>query len=173
MMAFLSPQYAGENLEEHYETIANDLRLAIDNYNKPLNIRLELPARIARVLSLKCHLRERLQSAYRKGHHDEVRTLAEGRLEQLRQEVDALWRYHRRMWMSMYKPFGWEVLDHRYGGLRARLDTMQQQLLEYVEWVTQGEEASIPEFDVDLECIYIGSHTNLLLDYARVCTPSR
>jgi hypothetical protein len=173
MMAFLSPQYAGENLEEHYEIVANDLRLAIEKYDKPLNCRLELPARVARVLSLKCHLRERLQNAYRKGRHDEIQTLAEGRLEQIRQEVDALWRYHRRMWMTMYKPFGWEVLDLRYGGLRARLDTMQQQLLEYVEWVKQGEEASIPEFDVDLECIYVGSNTNLLLDYARVSTPSR
>ncbi|CAO3685673.1 unnamed protein product [Umbelopsis vinacea] len=165
--------WEGENLEEHYEIVANDLRLAIEKYDKPLNCRLELPARVARVLSLKCHLRERLQNAYRKGRHDEIQTLAEGRLEQIRQEVDALWRYHRRMWMTMYKPFGWEVLDLRYGGLRARLDTMQQQLLEYVEWVKQGEEASIPEFDVDLECIYVGSNTNLLLDYARVSTPSR
>lgn len=26
----------------------------------------------------------------------------------------------------MYKPFGWEVLDLRYGGLIARLETMHQ-----------------------------------------------
>ncbi|KAG2182917.1 hypothetical protein INT44_005898 [Umbelopsis vinacea] len=175
MMAFLSPQYAGENLEEHYETIANDLGMAMDAYDKPLNCRLELPARLARVLSLKCHLRERLQDAYRKGRHDEIQSLAEGRLQQLRQEVDDLWRYHRRMWMNMYKPFGWENIDLRYGGLRARLDTMQQQLLEYVEWVKQNgaEDAVIPEYDVDLECIYVGSNTNLLLDYTRACTPSR
>lgn len=179
MMAFLSPQYAGENLEDHYETIANDLGMAMDVYDKPLNCRLELPARLARVLSLKCHLRERLQDAYRKGRHDEIQTLAEGRLQRLRQEVDDLWRYHRRMWMNMYKPFGWENIDLRYGGLRARLDTMQQQLLEYVEWVKQGvsgsgsEDACIPEYDVDLECIYVGSHTNLLLDYTRASTPSR
>jgi hypothetical protein len=175
MMAFLSPQYAGENLEEHYETIANDLGLAMNLYDKPLNCRLELPARLARVLSLKCHLRERIQNAYRKGRHEEVQSLAEGRLQQLRQEVDDLWRYHRRMWMNMYKPFGWENIDLRYGGLRARLETMQQQLLEYVEWVKQGggEDACIPEYDVDLECIYVGSQTNLLLDYTRACTPSR
>lgn len=33
----------------------------------------------------------------------------------------------------MYKPFGWEVLDLRYGGLIARLETMHQRLIAYLD----------------------------------------
>lgn len=173
MTSFLSPQYAGENLEEHYDAIANELQLAIEKYDKPFNYRLELPARVARVLSLKCHLRERLQNAYRGGYHEDLLALVDGRVEQLVQEVEALWKYHRRMWMNMYKPFGWEIVDMRYGALRARIDTMKMRLQNYLESVKRGEEAIIPELDVDLECIYIGSRTNLLLDYTRAHTSMR
>jgi hypothetical protein len=173
MTSFLSPQYAGENLEEHYDTIANELQVGIEKYDKPFNCRLELPARVARVLSLKCHLRERLQNAYRNGYHEDMVALVDGRVEQLAQEVEALWKYHRQMWMNMYKPFGWEIIDMRYGALRARIDTMKMRLHDYLDSVKRGEDASIPEFDIDLECIYIGSRTNLLLDYSRACTSMR
>ncbi|KAJ2959484.1 hypothetical protein NQZ79_g5082 [Umbelopsis isabellina] len=173
MTSFLSPQYAGENLEEHYDAIANELQLAIEKYDKPFNYRLELPARVARVLSLKCHLRERLQIAYRSGYHEDLLALVDGRVEQLVQEVESLWKYHRRMWMNMYKPFGWEIIDMRYGALRARIDTMKMRLQDYLDSVKRGEEATIPELDIDLECIYIGSRTNLLLDYTRAYTSMR
>ncbi|MNN83906.1 hypothetical protein D3C81_2010080 [compost metagenome] len=33
----------------------------------------------------------------------------------------------------MFKPFGWEVLDIRYGGVLTRLDTAAVRLLDYVE----------------------------------------
>lgn len=173
MTSFLSPQYAGENLEEHYDAIANELQLAIEKYDKPFNYRLELPARVARVLSLKCHLRERLQIAYRSGYHEDLLALVDGRVEQLVQEVESLWKYHRRMRMNMYKPFGWEIIDMRYGALRARIDTMKMRLQDYLDSVKRGEEATIPELDIDLECIYIGSRTNLLLDYTRAYTSMR
>ncbi|KAI9249764.1 glycoside hydrolase superfamily [Phascolomyces articulosus] len=217
-LSFLSPQYAEEDLETHYGSIAAHLFDVMDGKNgrHPMNERLELPARIASVLALKCHLRQRLVEAYRHRDYQRLYDLAQGRLTRLREEVELLWRYHRSLWMKMYKPFGWEVLELRYGGLRTRLETMYDHIVAHVQCMMmrgeqqkqenssteqevkeengeEGEETKqrrssslteevldeenvhwrIPEFDTDLECLYYGSRTNLLLDYSRVISPSR
>jgi hypothetical protein len=73
----------------------------------PLNDRLKLPQLISRVLSLKCHLRERLVHAYKHKHTEELVALAGpgplSRLSRLRNLLDLTWRYHRELWMGMYK----------------------------------------------------------------------
>lgn len=96
----------------------------------PANSHLELPHLLAKVLSLKCHLRERLVYAYKTNDHDELVALAgedqSSRMSRLRNTVREMRRVHRRNWFDCYKPFGWEVLDLRYGGLEARLETMHE-----------------------------------------------
>lgn len=188
--SFLEPQYANEDLETHYTTIEQQLAKAISDKktSSPLNDRLELPRRIAMVLSLKCFLRKRCVEAYKKKDYGQLLELAHGRLTLLRQEVDALWKYHRQMWLKTYKPFGWEVVENRYGGLRARLETMFDRIVAHVDYMRnvgqeeeeeeaeeeeENENRRIPEFEVDLECLYFGAKTNLLLDHARVETTSR
>ncbi len=135
------------------------------------------------VLSLKCFLRKHCVEAYKKKDYSRLLALAHGRLILLRQQVDELWKYHRSMWMKTYKPFGWEVLENRYGGLRARLETMFDQIIAHVDYMSNKPEEEdedeeheyrrIPEFEVDLECLFYGAKTNLLLDHARVISPSR
>ncbi|KAG2233185.1 hypothetical protein INT48_005023 [Thamnidium elegans] len=186
-LSFLSPQYADEDLETHYATIEETLSKAIleKTASNPLNERLELPRRIAMVLSLKCFLRKRCVEAYKKKDYSQLLDLTHGRLTLLRQEVDGLWKYHRKMWMKTNKSFGWEVLENRYGGLRTRLETMFDQIVAHVDYIThtkidedededeENEHKRIPEFEVDLECLYYGAKTNLLLDHARVVSTSR
>lgn len=185
ILSFLSPQYNDEDLETHYAAIEDHLSKAISEkrVSCPFNDRLELPRRIAKVLSLKCHLRKHCVQAYKKKDYDQLLTIAHNRLKLLREEVDALWKCHRSMWMKTYKPFGWEVLENRYGGLRARLETMYDRIIAHVDFVRnnklaeeedeEDEHQRIPEFEVDLETIYYGAKTNLLLDHARVVSTSR
>lgn len=75
----------------------------------PLNSRLMLPKLLAKVLELKCHLRDRLVQAYEKMDLEELVALAgplsESRLSRLKVLVEMLWKYHRELWMSMYKVF--------------------------------------------------------------------
>ncbi|KAI8644970.1 glycoside hydrolase superfamily [Parasitella parasitica] len=185
ILSFLSPQYNDEDLETHYAAIENHLQKAITEKaaSCPFNDRLEFPRRIAKVLSLKSHLRKHCVEAYKKKDYDQLLTIAHVRLKQLREEVDELWKCHRSMWMKTYKPFGWEVLESRYGGLRARLETMFDRIVAHVDFVRnnkladeedeEDEHQRIPEFEVDLETIYYGAKTNLLLDHARVISTSR
>jgi hypothetical protein len=124
---------------------------------------------LAKVLSLKCELRRDLVAAYKAGDKKRVKTLMEGDLKNLRAEVDQLWKYHREMWLDAYQPFGWEVIEERYGGLRARLQSLSERLHQYLD----GDSYSIPEFEVKLEKIYHTAAGNLpRATYSRVATAS-
>ncbi|PLW54142.1 hypothetical protein PCANC_06453 [Puccinia coronata f. sp. avenae] len=161
----------------------------------PLNDRLKLPQLISRVLSLKCHLRERLVHAYKHKHTEELVALAGpgplSRLSRLRNLLDLTWRYHRELWMGMYKPFGWEVLDLRYGGLKARLETMQERITRFLDQLNNhrlsnhsindskndpndddgGDEPRIEELEVENELIYPSSGAVMMFDYHQVSRP--
>ncbi|KAF9191624.1 hypothetical protein BGZ50_009254 [Haplosporangium sp. Z 11] len=175
----------------------------------PENGRLRMAYLVATVLSLKCHLHSRMALAYQLGRRQELYELTESRLVDLQVAVDQLWKYHRSLWHKTNKPFGWEVVEMRYGGLRTRLMTMRDRLLEYIEaseaWHQQQQQVpldtsssvgsqngfigsffrrgslvdgedqrpSIPEFETLREPMYEYAGCNLLMDYARVSTPSR
>jgi len=224
-LAHISPQYAHLDLETHYSELAKNLAQAIELKDEfPQNARLKMAYHVALVLSLKCHLHSRLALAYQHGRRQELYDLTQGRLKDLQEAVDQLWKYHRSMWHKSNKPFGWEVVELRYGGLRTRLTTMRDRILEYIEcferWQqlqqqqqqlqlqesTSGllatsngaassyssngngfggryrrgsfmndedERPTIPEFEVNREAMYEYAGCNLLMDYARVSTPSR
>lgn len=203
--SILSPQYRGYDLETHFTHLAAYLEQAlsadfsvmntvgmphsIDDF--PANSRLRLPYLLARVLALKCHLRERLVHAYRTDDRPELYALAgaepESRLSRLRGLVRELHSLHRKHWMSMYKPFGWEVLDLRYGGLKSQLETMHMRIVAYLD-DTDTEVTDLEELEVNLQVrsvalapcaaadrvsqtIYPGQGANLMLDHARASRP--
>ncbi|GJN90362.1 hypothetical protein Rhopal_003373-T1 [Rhodotorula paludigena] len=186
--SFLSPQYRGYDLESHFSHLATYLEQALSsNFSTmtrvslphsiddfPLNKRLRLPFLLASVLSLKCHLRERLERAYKSGDREELEALGGAaplsRMSRLRALVKELHELHRDNWMSMYKPFGWEVLDLRYGGLLARLETMHKRLVAYLD-PEDSSVTKIEELEVELETVYAGSGCSLMLDYARASRP--
>lgn len=165
---FVTPTISasGLDLEHHYQqlSIFLDTRLSTQPFqgapdppdhpprsilDHPLNARLRFPALIARALSMKARLRERLSLAYREKDWDQMELLAgkgsgvdetESLLGDLRVTIRQLHDYHRQLWMSMYRPFGWEGLDLRYGGLEARLETMHLRIVRFLEHVRRGEE---------------------------------
>jgi hypothetical protein len=136
----------------------------------PFNTRLQLPYLLSTVLSLKCHLRDWLYQAYNNNDHNQLVQLAgpgtQSRLGQLRIAVDNLWRYHRGLWMSTNKPFGWENLEIRYGGLRARLETMQDRIEAYLDR-NDASVQTLPELEVQTHAIWSNSGPSLMLDWGR------
>lgn len=158
-----------------------------------------LPKLLAKVLELKCHLRDRLVQAYEKMDLEELVALAgplsESRLSRLKVLVEMLWKYHRELWMSMYKvfilffsshfiytlpfrswlflffwcyiePFGWEVLDLRYGGLRARLETMHDRMIQFLESCSDSSSTTkmrLEELEVGTELVYPSSGAVMML----------
>lgn len=162
LLGFLDPLLDGVSLRDHYEKLAADLEACEDE-------RLRFPAQLARTLALKCDMRRDLVAAYRAGDSERLRDLLEGDLADLRAEADRLWKRHREVWMRCYKPFGWETVERRYGGLHARLQTMAERVEAYLE----GGLESIPEFEEEPLRFAEGDAGHLpVIGYQRAATPS-
>lgn len=168
ILGMLDPEVEGfRRMRTHYGELADALTTATQKDRA--SQRLEFPAQVARVLSLKVDLRRDLVAAYRAGDKQRIRGLLDWDLRDLQRETHELWQRHRRMWLATYKPFGLEVIEQRYGGLIARLQSLSDRLKSYLE----GEVQTIPEFEVELLKIWEGSPGNLpAMSYARAATPS-
>jgi len=166
-LPLLDPQLDGYSLREHYAQLADELSLAAGKGEEAA--RLEFPARVAAALALKCDLGKDLRGAYAAGDREALRAILDGDLTELRTEVDELWKCHRDMWLATYKPFGLEVIERRYGGLRARLESLSDRLAGYLD----GSIESIPEFEVELHKTMRGDAGDLpTVGYMRAATPS-
>jgi hexosaminidase len=154
------------DLRSYYSCIADNLRKAMKQGE--LNKRLAFPAAIARALSLKVNLRRDLHNAYVSGDKAVLRTLLNTDVAETCIAVDELWRCHRDMWMNTYTPFGWEVIELRYGGIRTRLTTLKERLESYL----CGSIDSIPELEVELLKIWDNQLEHISPQRGRVQTPS-
>ena len=50
---------------------------------------------------------------------------------------------HKKMWHNTYKPFGFECIDVRYGGMIARINTAIERIDSYLK----GEVANLEELE--------------------------
>ena len=167
LFAIADPHMKPWEWRGHYERLARELfRFA---RRRGLSARLEYPARIADALALKSGLRRDLERAYRRRDRRALSKIAARDIPALQKAVRSLWEYHREMWMRTYKPFGWEVIEHRYGGLMARLQTVRKRVADYVS----GRIDAIPELEAPLHDPWSGTRQRTLsLYHARVKTPS-
>jgi hypothetical protein len=167
LLALMDPDLEDCSLRGHYEKLSAALFRAAKK--TPASRRLIFPARLARALALKCELRRNLAEAYAAGNRRKLTKLLEGDLAALRKAVDELWKCHRDVWLATYKPFGLEVIESRYGGLRTRLESLSDRLYAYLS----GKIGEIPELEVKLEKIGPKTPGELpYAGYARVATPS-
>ncbi|HCE43302.1 MAG TPA: beta-N-acetylhexosaminidase [Lentisphaeria bacterium] len=147
-LGVMDPQLEGYELRKDYEKLADFLTSA--SKKSPLSRRLIFPARIARAVAIKCELRRKIVAAYAAGDKKMLVKLMKTDLADLRKAVEELWKTHRDMWLATYKPFGLEVIEQRYGGQMARLESLDARLKDYVG----GKILSIPEFETKLEKIF-------------------
>ncbi|MDO8587512.1 MAG: beta-N-acetylhexosaminidase [Armatimonadota bacterium] len=166
MLGLMDPQLEDFDLRAYYSELAGELESAAERGG--LAERLRYPAAIARALSLKTHLRRDLRAAYLAGDKARLRELAEGDLASLRKSVDALWKCYRDMWLATFKPFGLEVIEQRYGGLLARLETALYRVNSYLN----GEIAEIPELEQEPLRFLPQPVEHVWVPYRRVTTPS-
>lgn len=168
LLALLDPQVDDPRvLRRHYNELSDHLSRAATHGG--LSERLTFPARIAKVLALKVGLRRNLAHAYRDDDTDTLQRIVDEDLPELRDALDELWNCHRAMWMDTYKPFGWEVIEHRYGGLHARLVTTGERVSQYL----QGSIDSIPELEAEIRDAWPHPKGDLTYSsHSKVKTPS-
>lgn len=89
------------------------------------------------------------------------------------ESLDALHREHYSLWHSHYKPYGWEVIEMRYGAQRARLMRVRDLIEAYVtDQITTIEELDAAR-SAQQKLMYQGEIWVLpLFCWARAVTPA-
>lgn len=132
------------DLTGHFSGIAERMEGYRKAYPEMAHL-FEETAKLCAVLDKKWDLGLRLKRAYDAGDRQTLRAIAEGEIPELQERIDALRQAHRAQWFSIYKPFGWEVIDVRYGGLLSRLETARTRVMQYV----QGDADSLEELEAE------------------------
>lgn len=142
--------------------------LPLNNYYSKLTLQLEeamgrnpefhnlfdFYVKLSKVLGTKAELGIRLKETYDKKQKEDMKEKVEI-IKLLKVLVDELKTAHRTLWLDNNKPFGWEVLDIRYGGLLSRIDTASYRLTDWIE----GNITSIEELEAH-RLLYKGPYGN-------------
>jgi len=168
LIGLCEPQQNGLSFRKHYTKLAIDLRRAMTKDSSLKH--LSFPAQIATVLAIKCDCRKNLVAAYKKRNRKELQRLLREEVKPLLKEVRNLWLIHRQVWLDIYKPFGLDVLEARYGGLILRLEELIIRLKQYLS----GKVTAIPEFETELLKFMDPTATEhySVFSYQRIVTPN-
>lgn len=116
----------------------------IEKYEK-LNIRVDLTYSklIFEIICDKAEICENLPKAYKTKNKEYLLSLLNEKLPQLKEKYAKLKGVHKAEWYSTYKPFGFEVLSFRYGGIISRLEDAADAIARYLN----GETKMIAELE--------------------------
>lgn len=131
----------GLNMKDHYHRLVPKLKKAKER-NKNARLLFEFYEQLATVLSLKAEIGIELKAAYDQQDKVKMFSLLE-EVKELTLEAEVLRGKHRDIWFSLYKPFGWEVIELRYGGLKARMETAQFRIQQWLD----GETGKLEELE--------------------------
>lgn len=160
-------QHIPAGLAKFYRDLAVKLRALAESGGAERR-RLEFPALLAEALEAKLVLRERVEVAYANRDAQLARQIRQGELVMAEEKVTQLWNAHRVLWQSLYKPFGWETLERRYGTLLARLKSLALML----DTLADDPAVDFPEFEVPAQPIFHHKAGEFAVNYATCSAPS-
>jgi hypothetical protein len=140
LLGLWQPQKNGKKLNDSYAKVAAELKKEISTKT---NKRLTLPYLLADLLSIKADFPEILQAAYLRKDKKKLKEILSKDFPVLIAKIKRLNLYHRELWLENYKPFGWEVIERRYGGLLGVCDRAKSRLKDYLD----GKIESIDELE--------------------------
>ena len=94
-------------------------------------------------MSTKAFIAENLIPAYQSGNKELLGKIANEYLPLLKAKTDAVHSAHKTAWFRNSKIIGWQNLDIRYGGVKARCDTASMLINAYLN----GEIPTLEELD--------------------------
>ncbi len=146
----------GYDLEAHYAWLAK--RYKKYSFNSPeYSLLFDFYASLATALSSKCGWHQKAAECVRSKDYSQAAVLSQsvpGIIEELR-DLKLVWM---SLWNSTNKPFGFEIIDQRLGGLTARLETAQIRMQQFAEHIIDD----IPELSTP-KLIYTADEKGRLL----------
>ncbi|NWO14534.1 beta-N-acetylhexosaminidase [Virgibacillus sp.] len=130
LLSLYDENIKGLSLGKHYEQMIPQLTQAKER-NPTFFSLFAFYEQLARVLSTKAELGIHIKQAYDTVHKENMQMYLE-QIKVLQEELIELRDTHRDLWFSMNKPFGWEIIEIRYGGVITRLDTVQYRIKKWL-----------------------------------------
>lgn len=118
-------------VDVYYEGLAKKFK-AIRNSENDLDYLFDVPEKLSHVLALKAKLGVNLKAAYDAKDNARLEDLANNVIPEVIERAKDLRKAHRSSWLKTLKPFGFEVIDIRYGGLFNRLDSTAERVNDYL-----------------------------------------
>ena len=159
----------GVEMNAHYEMVEEKLKEAVGR-NGRFDYIFEYSRLAAHVLAVKSEMGLRLVKAYKNNNKEELKRFAEEYLPDLKNRVLALRSYHKNCWFKIYKAFGWDIMDLRYGTLLMRITSAIEEVTDYLD----GNLERIEELEE--ERLYfdgIKGPIRYMNGYGRIVSPSR
>lgn len=86
-----------------------------------------------------------MRKAYEDKDAEWLKAVCDEKIPSLINKYSELQLLHEKQWMNIFKPFGWEELDGRYGWVIARLKGAKRRIEAYLS----GEISSVPELEYE------------------------
>ena len=146
-------------LREYYQSCSRDIekaKIKTELFSYPY----ECIGALSLLLENKADFGIKLKTAYDAGDRDELSSLC-SECDLIIEEIETLRQKHRAVWMKFCKSAGWEVHDIRYGGLKARFETVKYKILAFLSGeVDSIEELDLPRLAIDCKEENIGKFTD-------------
>jgi hexosaminidase len=164
ILGFLNSHLSAE-VSDYFHALASELaaRAAIQGSQ------LRLPAALSRTVAFKSEIHLKLRPAFHSKDQLTLQDLLHRVLPATLDALDNLQEEHHSIWHAWFKPFGWEVLDRRYGGTRQRLHSLAGLLTKKLADPT----FEIPELEPSPCDIFPRQNPEkIYFNYSRAATPS-
>jgi len=156
------------DLDAHFTWLRGEMETA-KYRNGEFAFLFDFYAKTADVLSIKAGLGNKILKAYKTKDRDALVYILTEQLPALYEKLDDLRRCHMDIWMETYKPLGWEVMDVRYGGVLARIDSIIVRLGDYLS----GAIESLPELEEERRLYYGKKKSITNIRYVQMPSASR
>jgi len=144
MMGKFSYHFSHKHTGPHYGKQALAVRAKAERAGKYAYI-FDTLAALCDVLELKCDASYQLYDAYHAADRETMRRICEETIDQIMARVRVFRKAFRTQWMKENRPFGFDVMDIRIGGVLAQLDTAKYRLAAYLN----GEVDRLEELEAE------------------------
>lgn len=131
LLGLFDKHIEGLPVGEYYAKLTDKFK-AIRNNEADLDYIFDVPEKLAHVLALKAELGLQLKVAYDANNKGELKRLANEVIPEITKRAREMRKAHRYQWLKTLKPFGFEVIDIRYGGLFNRLESTTDRINDYL-----------------------------------------
>ena len=121
-------------MNERYKKLSSSMKAMMDKNDKN-KLKYEYAYYVYKICEIKSDLRLNLQKKYKEKDKSYLKHLTDNVLPDLKEKYVKLKRLHKDLWFSTYKPFGFEVLSLRYGGVISRIDDTIETVSSYLEGI--------------------------------------